>query len=117
MVTAAGWVLKKPTSQGTKPWASASLQKRFLESNAFQVAYFAEETSKRAAGMKPRGTFDLRDVSMLRESQDPTAPTTALELTVKKHAFTLSFKRCACLTVAFLHGNSAILLQPRGRTP
>ena len=28
---------------------------------------------------------------MLRASQDPTAPATAVELVVKKHAFTLSF--------------------------
>ena len=89
---AEGWVLKKPTSQGTKPWATSALQKRYLETHAHAVAYFAEEGAKRPPGMKPRGTFDLRDVSMLRESLDPTAPGTAVELTVRKHAFTLSFK-------------------------
>ena len=91
-VSASGWVLKKPTSQASRPWSGAQLQKRFIESSGLSVAYYAEETEKRPKGMKPRGTFDLRDVSMLRDSQDSTAPATALELVVKKHSFTLSFK-------------------------
>ena len=87
-----GWVLKKPTAQNAKSWASSSLQKRFLESRGYHIAYYADEASRRPKGQKPRGTFDLRDVSMLRESVDPTAPSSALELVVKKHAFTISFQ-------------------------
>ena len=87
-----GWVLKKPTSQSGKSWSGSSLQRRFLESRGYSVAYYADEASRRPKGTKPRGTFDLREVSTLRKSPDPTAPDTALELVVKKHAFTLSFQ-------------------------
>ena len=36
-LSAAGWVLKKPTSQASKPWAGAQLQKRFLETSGLIV--------------------------------------------------------------------------------
>ena len=55
------------------------------------MTYHADVPAKRAAGTKPRGAFDLRDVSTMRPSSDPSAPPTALELVVRKHAFTLSF--------------------------
>ena len=77
-----GWVLKKPTSQSGKSWSGSSLQRRFLESRGYSVAYYADEASRRPKGTKPRGTFDLREVSTLRKSPDPTAPDTALELVV-----------------------------------
>ena len=66
-----GWVLKKPTSQSGNQWAGSALQKRFLESRGLAVAYYADEAHRRPAGIKPRGTFDLRDVSMLREVRAP----------------------------------------------
>ena len=59
--------MKKPTSQSNKPWSSSSLQKRYFESRGYTVAYYADEAAKRSKGTKPRGTFDLRDVSMLRD--------------------------------------------------
>ena len=62
-----------------------------IESRGVVVTYFADIKANRPSGTKPRGQFDLRDVTTLRKSADPSAPTTAVELVVRKHAFTLSF--------------------------
>ena len=86
------WVLKKPSKSKTEAWTDVRPQRRYVESRGFAVDYFAEARPKRKPSSKPRGSFDLRDVTMIRESADPTAPSTALDLCAKKHAFTLSFE-------------------------
>jgi len=91
----AGWVQKKPTAAASKAWNECRPQRRFIESRAFVIQYFAEEPQPGKPRGKPRGTFDLRDVTMIRESQDPTAPPTAVDLTARKHRFTLSFQSLA----------------------
>lgn len=80
-----GWVQKKPTSQSTKAWRSATKDTRYIEANGFTVTYYTHAPADRPAKAKPRGAFDLRDVTMLRESPDSTAPRTAIEMQVKKH--------------------------------
>ena len=44
-----------------------------LESRGVKVTYFADIAANRPAGTKPRGQFDLRDVTTLRASADPSA--------------------------------------------
>jgi len=66
-------------------------------SKGFRVAYYSADESGRRKGGNPKGQFDLREVTMLRGSDDETAPPTAIELSVKKHNFTLAF------TSEFLH--------------
>ena len=90
--TREGWVQKKPTSSSGKSWGESRPQRRYLESRGLVIRYYADAPQKRAAVSKPRGLFDLRDVTMLRGSQDPTAPSAALDLIAKKHQFTLAFE-------------------------
>ena len=79
-----GWVVKKPTSQAFRSWSKAALQRRFIESRGFRVEYFAHNPAyAKGAKQKARGFFDLRDVSMLRHSLDPTAPASAVEVQVE----------------------------------
>jgi hypothetical protein len=92
LVHTEGWVLKKPTAAASKSWSEARPQRRYLESRGFVVEYYAAPPSSRSKGSKPRGSFDLRDVTILRESTDPTAPAASVDLTAKKHAFTLGFE-------------------------
>ena len=68
--TADGWVLKKPTSQSGKPWASSALQKRYVQTRGPHVSYYADAPAgaHREAGAKPRGVFDLREVSAAQRS-------------------------------------------------
>ena len=74
------WVLKKPSANKGDAWSAVRPQRRYVESKGFHVEYYADVPAKRKPTSKPRGAFDLRDVSMLRESADPSAPSTALDL-------------------------------------
>ena len=59
-----GWVQKKPTSSSGKSWGESRPQKRYLESRGLVIKYYAEAPQRRASGSRPRGLFDLRDVTI-----------------------------------------------------
>ena len=87
-----GWVHKKPTSQESRPWRSASIQSRYVESRGLSVAYYVDAPSSRPSTAKARATFDLRDVTVLRPTADKTAPTSAIDVKVGKHNLTIDFQ-------------------------
>ena len=86
-----GWLQKKPTSQASKPWHKATTQRRYFESRGLHVSYFVDEPSRRAPSARARATFDLRDVTVLRPAADSSAPSTAIDVEVGAHRFTLDF--------------------------
>ena len=67
-------VKKKPSPKASQPWSKCikSLQKRCLETRGAYVFYYAFPKPK---GAKPKGKFDLRELSRLRPARegDPTA--------------------------------------------
>ena len=77
LTSRSGWLKKKPTSHEKKAWRDAGVQKRFYVSRGLRVEYYDRAPVGEQAGkLKPRGTFDLRNVTRLRPAQpdDPTAP-------------------------------------------
>ena len=94
LTSRSGWLKKKPTSHEKKAWRDAGVQKRFYVSRGLRVEYYDRAPVGEQAGkLKPRGTFDLRNVTSLRPAQpdDPTAPAAALILVVDAHRMTLDF--------------------------
>ena len=112
----AGWLRKKPTSETGKPWKNSKvcaqttaacaspiddsrllpnhpqIDKRFYVTKGFRVDYYDKALQPgQESKIKPKGTFDLRDVAMLRPPEDATAPQWALEVIVDDHGFVLDF--------------------------
>ena len=86
-----GWVKKRPTSHKDKPFKQSAVVKRFFDSHGFQVAYYDRAPIGKNSGVRPKGWFDLREVTLLRPCADPSAPPATVDLHVGKHAFTIDF--------------------------
>ena len=70
LTSRSGWLKKKPTSHEKKAWRDAGVQKRFYVSRGLRVEYYDRAPVGEQAGkLKPRGTFDLRNVTSLRPAQ------------------------------------------------
>ena len=82
----------RPTSQHTRLWRDSSIQKRYMESRGLLVAYFTAAPADRTPSTRARASFSLRDIAMLRPTIDSTAPASAVDLRVGKHALTLGFQ-------------------------
>ena len=86
-----GWVKKRPTSHKDKPFKQSAVVKRFFDTHGFQVAYYDRAPIGKNSGVRPKGWFDLREVTLLRPCADPSAPPATVDLHVGKHAFTIDF--------------------------
>ena len=82
---------KRPTSHKDRPFKQSAVVKRFFDTHGYQVAYYDRAPIGKHAGVRPKGWFDLREVTLLRPCADPSAPPATVDLHVGRHAFTIDF--------------------------
>ncbi len=84
-----GWCLKKGKSD--KPWSKASHNTRFFVSRSHALCYFEREAAadSELGGSRLLGLIDLREVVRVRPSEDPTAPTHALDIVTRSRTYTI----------------------------
>jgi len=88
-----GWVRKKPSSHAKTPWLKAPIQRRYFVSYGYYVDYYQKQPAKEGPTAKPKGSFDLRRVTSVKQvhPEDTSAPPYAIEVIVGAHKLTIDF--------------------------